>query len=194
MLVQAYPKEYYDHCQVEETSSSVVGNVEEAVPVEIGGINFEESNPPVRAVIETQNAVSEGYADEGEEIDVVVSLLDLADQNTLREDELLEESIDTGGDADDEEEEELGQQSDDGPLLDEWNRRDKASMVVHDGHRSQWEYNTNMIRVKQVFRNKFALKEAVCLWALSSMREFWANVRNRPNCTRFNRVGRSPLG
>ena len=44
MLVQAYPKEYYDKTQVEESSSSVVGNVEEAVPVEIGGINFEESN------------------------------------------------------------------------------------------------------------------------------------------------------
>ncbi len=96
-----------------------MGNVEEAVPVEIGGINFEESNPPVAAVIETQNAVPEGYADEGEEIDVVVALLDLADQNALREEKLLEESIDTGADADDEEEEEVVQQSDDGPLPDE---------------------------------------------------------------------------
>ena len=53
MLVQACPKEYYGHSQVEETISSIVGNVEEAVPVEIGGINFEERNPPVAAVIET---------------------------------------------------------------------------------------------------------------------------------------------
>src|SRR6266498_1361972 len=128
--------------------------------MEIGGINFDKTNAPVGADIETQNAVPEGYADEGEEIDAVVALLDLADQNALREEELLEESIDTGADADDEEEEEVVQQSDDGPLPDEWNRRDKASMVVHDSHRSQWEYSTNMIRVKQVFRNKSSFKEA----------------------------------
>ena len=149
-----------------------MGNVEEAVPVEIGRINFEETNAAARGVTETQNAVPEGYADEGEEIEAVVALLDLADQNALHEEELLEESIHNGGDADDEEEEEVSQQSDDIPLPDEWNSRDKASMVVHDGHRSQWEYGTNMIRVKQVFRNKSALKEVMCLWALSSMREF----------------------
>src|SRR5438128_11295539 len=98
----------------------------------------------------------EGYTDEGEEIDVVVALLDLADQNTLHEDELLEESVDAGGDADDEEEEEVGEEPDDGSfrvsLPDEWNRPDKASMVVHDDHHSQWEYDSNVIRVKQVFR------------------------------------------
>ena len=179
MLVQVCPKEYYDKTQVEESRSSVVGNVEEAVPVEIGGINFEESNPPVVAVIETQNVVLEGYANEGKKIDAVVALLDLADQNALREEELLEEPIDTGGDADDEEEEELGEQSDGDPLPDEWNRRDKAYMIVHDGHRSQWEYGTNMVRVKQVFRNKSALQEAVCLWALSSMREFWVKISSQ---------------
>ena len=179
MLVQVRPKEYYDKTQVEESRSSVVGNVEEAVPMEIGGINFEETNAPARGVTETQNAVPEGYADEGEEIEAIVALLDLADQNALREEELLEESIDTGADADDEEDEEVVQQSDDGPLPDEWNRRDKASMVVHDGHRLQWEYSTNMIRVKQVFRNKSALQEAVCLWALSSMREFWVKISSQ---------------
>ena len=92
---------------------------------------------------------------------------------------MLEESIDTGADADDEEVEEVVQQSDDGPLPDEWNRHDKASMVVHDGHRSQWEYGKNMIRVKQVFQNKSALQEAVCLWALSSMREFWVKISSQ---------------
>ena len=103
----------------------------------------------------------------------------MADQNAIHEEELLEESIHNGGDADDEEEEEVSQQSDDSPLPDEWNRRDKASMVVHDVHRSQWEYGTNMIRVNQVFRNKSALQEAVCLWALSSMREFWVKISSQ---------------
>src|SRR5438105_14501742 len=100
--------------------------------VEIAAKICEDRSPMVGEVIETQNAVLEGYADEGEEIDAVVALLDLADQNALREEELLEESIDTGGNANDEEEEELGQQSDGDPLLDEWNRRDKAYMIVHN--------------------------------------------------------------
>ena len=78
--MQACPKEYYDKTQVEESNSSIVGNVEEAVPVEMGGINFEKTNAPVGADIETQHAVPEGYADEGEEIDAVVALLDLADK------------------------------------------------------------------------------------------------------------------
>ena len=67
-----------------------------------------------------------------------------------------------GVDVDDEGEEELREQQDDGsfrdPLPDEWGRPDKASMVVHGGYHSQWEYDTNMIRVKQVFWNKSALK------------------------------------
>ena len=33
--------------------------------------------------------------------------------------------------------------------------------------------------MKQVFRNKSALKEAVCLWALSSMREFWVQISSQ---------------
>ena len=40
-----------------------------------------------------------------------------------------------------------------------------------------------MIRVKQVFKNKSALKEVVCLWALSSMREFWVKVSSQNNYT-----------
>src|SRR6266542_209261 len=40
-----------------------------------------------------------------------------------------------------------------------------------------------MIRVKQIFRNKSALKEAVCLWALSSMREFWVKVSSQDKYT-----------
>ena len=155
--------------------------------MEIAAKICEDRDPIVGEVSETHNAVPEGYADEGEEIDAVVALLDLADQNALCEDELLEESIAAGGDADDDEEEAVEQEQGEGarrvPLPDEQNRRDKASMVVHDGHRSQWEYGTNMIRVKQVFKNKSALKEAVCLWALSSMREFWVKVSSQDNYT-----------
>ena len=131
MLVQTCPKEIYERTQVGDSSSSATGNADRTEEILVG----EDS--------QTHNAVLEGYADEGEEISAVVALLDLADQNALREEELLEKSIDTGVDADDEGEEELGEQQDGGSsrdlLPDEWGRPDKASMVVHDGHRSQWD-------------------------------------------------------
>src|SRR5438105_4548023 len=182
MLVQPCEKEVYESSEVGDSSASAVGNVEVSVstseqPVtgEIAAEICEDRDALVGDVSETHNAVPEGYVDEGEEINVVVALLDLADQNALREDELLEESIAADGDADDEEEEAVEEEQGEGgcrvPLPDEWDRRDKASMVVHDGHRVQWEYGTNMIRVKQVFKSKSALKEVVCPWALSSMRE-----------------------
>src|SRR6266540_1373976 len=182
MLVQPCPKEIYEHTQVGESSSFAVDNAE--VKEEI----------LVQEDTQTHNAVLEGYADEGEEIGAVVALLDLVDQNALREDELLEESIAASGDADDEEEEAVGQEQDDGTcrvlLPDEWNRPNKASMVVHDGHRFQWEYGTSMIRVKQVFRNKSALKEAICLWALSSMREFWVKISSQDKYTLYCKKSR----
>ena len=65
--------------QVGESSSSAAGNAEVTEEILVG----EDT--------QTHNAVPEGYADEGEEIGLVVSLLDLADQNALCEDELLEE-------------------------------------------------------------------------------------------------------
>src|SRR6266498_4770496 len=60
MLVQACPKEIYEHMQVGERSSSAAGNAEVTEEILVG----EDT--------QTHNAMPEAYADEGEEIGLVV--------------------------------------------------------------------------------------------------------------------------
>jgi len=93
MLVQPCEKEVYESSEVGDSSASAVGNVdvsvstsEQPVTGEIAAKICEDRDALLGDVSETHNAVPEEYADEGEEIDVVVALLDLADQNALRED------------------------------------------------------------------------------------------------------------
>ena len=79
-------KEVYESSEVENSSASAVGNVdvpvstsEQPVRGEIAAKIYDDRDALVGDVSETHNAVPEGYTDEGEEIDVVVALLDLAD-------------------------------------------------------------------------------------------------------------------
>lgn len=54
---------------------------------------------------------------------------------------------------------------------DEWNQRDKATMVVAHYHHSCWEYGSSLIHLNQVFPNPSKLKDVVAHSTVMSHRE-----------------------
>ena len=142
----------------------------------------------------------EGQADAGEEVDEIVQVLEREDREAMVEEEILADAPDEDGDEDEDDDDDDDDDDDvqgNHPIPEEWNRDDLATMEAMDMQRSRFQSGCTMIQVKQAFRNKQELKDAVSHWAVMSLREVYVKTSSplkysvkcrAPGCTFYVRA------
>ncbi|KAL6853428.1 hypothetical protein ACP4OV_019457 [Aristida adscensionis] len=173
-------------CLREGCESSVVGESSAMTPIQDqnhGNYDVIQENimQQVDEQITRDQHEPEGQADEGEQFEAVVGLLELADHEAMLDEQELAESLDNEDDGNEEDDD--AEEDDYVPIPGEWNRRDKASIVVEDTHDSPFEYGSYLVQPGQIFSSKGALQDAVKMWALALRREFGVTCSSQDKYT-----------